>query len=59
MWLRDWIEELLCDHLAIEAAGPSFMWSFALFVLPLGYGEPGEEHPPNTVRMRLVFTLSE
>jgi hypothetical protein len=53
--LRDWIEELLCDHLAIEAVGPSFMWSFVLFVLPLGYGEPGEEHPPNTVRIKLAL----
>jgi hypothetical protein len=53
MWLRDWIEELLCDHLAIDAMGPSFLWAFSLFVLPLSYGEPGSEHPPNTVRMRL------
>jgi len=53
--LRDWIEELLCDHLAIEAVGPSFMWSFVLFVLPLGYSEPGEQHPPNTVRIKLAL----
>ncbi len=53
-WLRDWVEELLCDHLAIEAAGPAYMWAFAVFVLPLSYGEPGSEHPPNTVRMRLA-----
>jgi len=54
-WIRDWIEELLCDHLAIEAVGPSFIWAFALFVLPLGYGEPGSEHPPNTVRMKMAL----
>ncbi|HWH09616.1 MAG TPA: hypothetical protein VG165_00665 [Solirubrobacteraceae bacterium] len=53
--LRDWIEELLCDHLAIEAVGPSFMWAFVLFVLPLGYAEPGEQHPPNTVRIKLAL----
>ena len=53
--LRDWIEELLCDHLAIETAGPAFMWPFALFVLPHGYGEVGRERPPNTVRMRLAL----
>jgi hypothetical protein len=52
-WLRDWIEELLCDHLAIEAAGPAFIWAFAMFVMPFSYGEPGSEHPPNTVRIRL------
>lgn len=54
-WLRDWIEELLCDHLAIETAGPAFIWPFALFVLPHGYGEPGGEYPPNTVRMKLAL----
>lgn len=53
--LHDWIEELLCDHLAIEAAGPAFMWAFALFVMPQGYGEPGQEHPPNTLRMKLAL----
>lgn len=53
--LHDWIEELLCDHLAIEATGPAFIWSFAVFVLPQGYGEPGREHPPNTVRMRFAL----
>lgn len=55
-WLHDWIEELLCDHLAIEAAGPAFMWAFALFVMPQGYGEPGQEHPPNTLRMKLALS---
>ncbi len=54
-WLRDWIEELLCDHLAIEAMGPAFVWSFATFVMPLTYGEPGPEYPPNTMRMRLAL----
>jgi len=53
--LHSWTEELLCDHLAIEAVGPSFMWSFVLFVLPLGYGEPGEAHPPTTVRIKLAL----
>lgn len=54
-WLHDWIEELLCDHLAIEAAGPAFLWSFAVFVMPQGYGQPGREHPPNTVRMKFAL----
>ncbi|MCA1706312.1 MAG: hypothetical protein LC808_24815 [Actinobacteria bacterium] len=54
-WLRDWIEELLCDHLAIEASGPAFIWAFAMFVMPFSYGEPGSEHPPNTVRLRLAL----
>jgi hypothetical protein len=53
--LRSWIEELLCDHLAIEVAGPAFIWAFAMFVMPLSYGEPSLEHPPNTLRMRLAL----
>jgi hypothetical protein len=54
-WLRNWIEELLCDHLATEAMGPAFVWAFASFVMPLTYGEPGPMHPPNTMRMRLAL----
>lgn len=54
-WLRDWIEELLCDHLAVEAMGPAFLWSFAAFVMPLTYAEPGVVHPPNTMRMQLAL----
>lgn len=52
-YLRAWLEEVLCDHLAIEVTGPAFVWAFAVFVLPFSYGEPGQEHPPNTVRLRL------
>jgi hypothetical protein len=53
--LNDWIEELLCDHLAIEVMGPAFVWAFAAFVMPLTYGEPGEAHPPNPMRLRLAL----
>jgi hypothetical protein len=54
-WMRSWVEEFLCDHLAVEATGPSFMCAFGVFVLPLTYGEPGAVHPPNTVRVRLIL----
>jgi hypothetical protein len=53
--LRSWVEELLCDHLAIEAMGPSFLFAFVCFVLPLSYGEPGNVHPPATLRVRLML----
>jgi hypothetical protein len=53
--LRSWLEELLCDHMAIETTGPAFIWAFAMFVMPFSYGEPGSEHPPNTVRLRLAL----
>jgi hypothetical protein len=52
---RSWIEELLCDHLAIEVTGPAFIWAFTMFVMPFSYGELGLEHPPNTVRLRLAL----
>jgi hypothetical protein len=53
--LRNWIEELLCDHLAIEVTGPAFVWAFAMFAMPFSYREPSQSHPPNTVRMRLAL----
>ena len=54
-YLRGWVEELLCDHLAIEAMGPAFLWAFVPFVVPLSYGEPGPSHPPNTLRLRFAI----
>lgn len=51
-YLRGWVEELLCDHLAIEAMGPAFLWAFVPFVVPLSYGEPAPSHPPNKKVMR-------
>jgi hypothetical protein len=53
--LRRWIEELLCDHLAIETTGPAFIWGFVTFALPLTYGKPAPSHPPNTLRLRLAL----
>ncbi len=52
---RDWIEELLCDALAIEITGPAFLWAFAGYVLPVTYGEPTDTHPPTTLRLRLML----
>jgi hypothetical protein len=53
--LRRWIEEVLCDHLAIETTGPAFVWGFVSFALPLTYGKPAPSHPPNTLRLRLAL----
>jgi hypothetical protein len=53
--LRRWIEELLCDHLAIEVMGPAFLWAFAQFLVPCNYGDAGASHPPNTLRIRLAM----
>lgn len=54
-WLKAWIEELLCDHLAAQVVGPSYLWAFAGFVMPLSYGDPQQSYPPNTVRLRLLL----
>lgn len=54
-WLKAWIEELLCDHLAAQVVGPSYLWAFAGFVMPLSYGDPQQSYPPNTVRVRLLL----
>lgn len=52
--LKAWIEELLCDHLAAQVVGPSYLLAFAGFVMPLSYGDPQPSYPPNTVRVRLL-----
>lgn len=56
-WLRDWIEELLCDQMAVEVMGPAYLWAFAGFVLPLGYHDKHPAYPPVTVRIRLMLDL--
>ena len=53
--LKDWCTEVLCDAMGIEIAGAPFLYALATFLMPLGYGEPGSEHPPNTVRIRLAI----
>jgi hypothetical protein len=53
--LRSWLEEVICDHLAVQACGPAFIWAFAMFAMPFSYGEPGRDHPPNTLRACLAL----
>jgi hypothetical protein len=50
-----WVEELLCDHLAIETMGPAYLLSLAAFVLPTSYHDAWPTHPPNTLRLRLAL----
>jgi hypothetical protein len=56
-WLRDWVEELLCDQMAVEVMGPAYLWAFAGFVLPLGYHDKHPGYPPTTVRIRIMLDL--
>lgn len=56
-WLRCWVEELLCDHLALAAMGPAYLWAFAGFVLPLSHADASPRYPPNTLRVQLALQL--
>ncbi len=52
--LEDWIEELLCDQLALAYLGPSFLFCFAGMALPVTWNEPQEQHPNATMRVRFM-----
>ena len=57
--LRYWLEELVCDSLALAYLGPTYVLSFAAFVLSLSWNEPGEEHPPTTLRIKCLLDQLE
>ncbi len=55
-----WITELLCDQLAVQALGPSFLYAFCSFLLGEAWNESGKRHPPTCVRVsHLVGYLDE
>jgi hypothetical protein len=49
--LEWWITELLCDQLAGQVLGPSFLYAFSSFLLGDAWDDPGERHPPTCVRI--------
>jgi hypothetical protein len=53
--MRGWVTEVLCDLLAVEAGGPSFLWAAAAFGLPINRSEPSDTHPPMTLRIKLIL----
>jgi hypothetical protein len=53
--LQDWIEELLCDQLALAYLGPSFLFCFAGMVLPVTWNEPQDQHPNATMRVGFLM----
>lgn len=53
--LDSWCTEVLCDALALEVGGVAFLFALASFLMALSYGEPGIEHPPNTLRVKLAM----
>jgi hypothetical protein len=52
--LRSWVEELICDHLALQFLGPSYLFSFAAFVLATSWNEPSAKHPAPALRVQLL-----
>jgi len=53
--LNGWLEELLCDHLALGYLGPSYLLAAAAFLLPVSSTEPSGTHPPSSLRARLLL----
>lgn len=52
--LEWWITEMLCDQLAVQTLGPSFLLAFASFLLGDAWDDPGERHPPTCVRISQI-----
>ena len=50
-----WVSELLCDALATDYLGPSYVFSFAAVVAAMSWNEPQEEHPPTTLRVAFMM----
>jgi hypothetical protein len=58
--LEWWITEMLCDQLAVQVLGPSFLYAFSSFLLGDAWDDPGERHPPTCVRVaHLVDYLTQ
>jgi len=55
--LDAWLEELLCDHLALAYLGPSFLFAAASFLLPTSSAEASRTHPPSSLRMSFLLAF--
>lgn len=53
-----WITELLCDQLAIQVLGPSFLYAFSSFLLADAWDETGERHPPTCMRVEHLLAYA-
>lgn len=52
---RSWLEEVLCDSLALSYLGPSFMLASAAFGVQFSGSTPGQSHPSNAFRTDLLL----
>jgi hypothetical protein len=58
--LEWWITEMLCDQLAVQSLGPSFLFAFSSFLLGDAWDDPGERHPPTCMRVaHILAALAE
>lgn len=55
--LENWTTELLCDQLAMQYLGPSYLLAFGAYVLPLSWNAPGPRHPPTTFRVAHLLKM--
>lgn len=52
--LGRWLEETLCDSIAIQYLGPTYLYSFLAEVAAENLDDPGRKHPPPRQRIGLV-----
>jgi hypothetical protein len=57
--LSYWTIELLCDQLAIQHLGVSYMLAFSVYLVPLTWNAPGPRHPPTTFRISHLLKWME
>jgi hypothetical protein len=53
--LNGWLDELLCDQLALTYLGPSYLLAATAFLLPVGRKQPSATHPPASLRLSLML----
>lgn len=50
-----WLEELLCDALALAYLGPAYVFAFAAMVYTISTNDAGPDHPPTALRIQLML----
>lgn len=57
--LSDWLEEVICDYLALAYLGPSYLFAATAFLLAVTSTQGSQTHPATAVRLRLLLRLTE
>ncbi len=56
---RNWLDELLCDAVAVGYLGPSYLLASAAFLLPESAISTSETHPPSSLRVAFLLKFLE